>query len=1371
MQPKQNPLGIPTTAPGQIFVNQNQPKPITITPMSGPKIQPANQQFNISRIQSPNFNMNGFINAPNFMGNPEQPSNNPIQNINNKVKQNPSIFTSLENTLIRGAKDVGGFAEGVGGKLFDLGKGIVEYPITLGGDVLKTAGSAVKSAAISLASGPASMIPGGAETMNQLQQKSNAETSAYMSKLTSDLEKLPQGAAAGIAGGIKSIFNPQTTTVPVVSKNPVTKFFVGNQPIESVQQAYEQGGKTQGEKVGAGLIAAINDILSIKGGKAVLKSGIAKGAEVLERNPSAETLRQQAPTVDQVPFTKRVNNLDGDKAAQTVLGRGGTIDQAAAAYEQKAPQVPKEVVDSEVSYLADKTAPRFDPVKFDENANPNLVNKAEKYDEVLNTDLKTPQNSKTPLMDLLKQANGKAQEGRIYASQFAKEIKGILTNKDDRTATRDVLEGAVDKSTVSDDVRSIANILRPINDKILAIGRYDNPDLGERENYGTRQIIKSNETAKPSESLTVKGFNNIADLFRKTSSIAARTEIHKFVDTKGNAKFGTLDELNLTRLGNNLFRDENGNAYKAVQTSAREIEQSGRAIYRKDIAKIAEKHLSEAAVVRARQLAYEEVMRNPEAYEIRDAANAIKGDVLIKNVPDLQGKVAPRNVAKLLQDTFKEPEGMSPLQKTWRGVTRTVTQAIILNPFIHGMNLLNQAIIATGVGREDLSMPAKVWNGMIASGKFGHALMELADPDVRQAMIKEYLSRSTFGTGGGESETVLTRALERMNLPEFNKLNAKAMEWIDMTFRLAAHKANREAGMSIKDSVDAVDKFMGDNSKIPELAQDIGLFYRWNRTQGMALYSQLRSPGRYMGANVATAVNAAIYFGLNSVLQKATGNQYASDRTPGELGMIRDIYRLVKDPSNAPRQILTSKTNPIIVEALNQLMGKNMYSGNTLDTNSARLLDLYNTLFAPAKNITKVTSGKQTLLSGFVLPEFGINLPTGTQAEGKAPYQAAPNAKGILNTLLNVPGAEGGTGVAQQKAYIQAKDVLDKTLINDKAAQAAVQLYMSSEVDNKGVKMQKSEEETIGAALAVAGSPKGLAALQQFAKSTGDNSLIWKLNGADLKTFLEYKAADSDQQQAMMQNTLPKFANFNNGQGLTDFVKEYQQYYKDNPIKSTIAPNPANPVYPTFTGTQADNLNTYKQQISKLDSSTKNNYLLDHPEVVDALGKETKYYNDLAVAQGGLAKKGFTPLTADEQKGLDTFSSLKGDKVAQGQWIRTNQDLWNSISTKLTQNSVLATAEKGAVEQYEGVPFSGQYLKDIASAAQGIANVGGNYQINPEAAYQARKTSAGSSYKPRKPLIIKARKIRAVRPSMKRLKQPKSVRIAKTQKPLRIAKG
>jgi len=1566
----QQPQGIRIIQPNQNMGMQNLSQNSQSAQIKLPIL--ANAKQNALKIQQQN---NQLI-APKPIDLNKQPKdtapfqNNTIGNVNQllNIKQQTQIAPA---TQTQSDQNISNFFKPFGALI----KGAVTYPITLGKDVLDVSRGSLKSAGISLAAGPASLTPGGADASKQALQQQNAQNDAYTQKLIKDAVLFPRGIAASVAGivpttieSVKTIAgSPQKTPQPVVSKNPITKFFVGDQPIESVQQAYEQGGPTQAGKAGSAGADIVNKILSVLVLKGAIKpseasdiaaqnketetstgrnnplgpkvetpqvgktdpltslkqealkyksadefikantdsyhggaakhetfingngidgqgvytttdaarakmygttdvngnvrepvvqkvrtgvinpldenktyvradfpqqnpqldkvfdyykdgvngtnlaiqlrgkdgsneiakqlgfDGIKKGKDIIafypeklmsekqltdlynqahaEAKPSAPQVGKTDLTTSNITtdFGKRVNNLPADTAAQEVLGRGGTVDEAARAYEQIAPQTPKDVVDSEVSALVEHTTPRFDPTQFDQKANPDLVNKAENYDEVINNKLDASTDTKNPLQDLLNRANGKYQEGVRTAREIGKAIRAVVKNKSELQDIRDYMEGAKDASEVSEDVIRVANVLRPLNDKVLVIGKHDNPELGEREDYGTRQILKSFEPGDKTQSLRTRGFNKLSDLFRKDSSVTARTQIFKFVDDNGNTKFGKMGELGFTRTDINTFEDKNGTQWHAEKTNASEIEASGRANYRKDMSKIATNHLIEGARVRARQLALEEILRDPERYNIRDAENAKPRDVAIHNVPELFNKVTDRKTAKLLDDSFKETKDISPFRQGFRTASRAVIQTIIINPAIHTFNLLNQAIVATGAGREDLGMSQKVFNGFASTYHFGKTLVKLSDPEIRQAIVKDYLRNGGhFDTYGAESDTILTRALESMNLPEFNKWNAKAMESIDTAFRLAAHLANKEAGMLPKESIKVIDNFMGENTKVPELAQDIGLFYKWTRTTFKALYSQVRHPGRYMGSTVALGVAAAIYYGLNAGLQKSTGNRYASFHTPGELGTIKELARIVKNPSSGIKEFISSKTNPIITAALDQLFGQNLYSGNKLDTTSKRLKDLYTSVFAPAKDITKITSGKQTVASGFVLPEVGVNLPVGSQAPGKAPYQAAPNAKGLFNTLLNVPGSTGGTGVAQQKTYYAALDAMTKALAgdNNKLARDAVNAYMDKDINAQGKKVDHDPQESVGIANLLAGNAKALAALQQFEQASGNKDPMWKLSPKDLKTFLNYegtRTTDPTKQAIPIVNK-----DFNNGEGFSQFLKDRSNYFSQNKFVSTSVPSPSTPTYPKFKGQQQNDYFTYESVYKNMPSAQKAAFLQSHPDAVDALNQISKYYNNLGVAQGGLAIKDSLKLTSDQQAALNAYDKLPSGTGARSAWIKANPELWNQITNVLAQNSVLSAAKAGAVEQYQGVPITSQYLKDISTAAQSIVkNPDGTFSINPAGAYAAKKASGKSSKSRRAPRVYRPKRIKTIKLKVKRPPKVRKVRLAKT-KPIRI---
>lgn len=497
--------------------------------------------------------------------------------------------------------------------------------------------------------------------------------------------------------------------------------------------------------------------------------------------------------------------------------------------------------------------------------------------------------------------------------------------------------------------------------------------------------------------------------------------------------------------------------------------------------------------------------------------------------------------------------------------------------------------------------------------------------------------------------------------------------------------------------------------------------------------------------------------------------QYQSDAIKVALGLNRKKNGQLGVSLNNPAQALTNIAqtgkdiaSPVLSAALSGVTNQT-YSGQQIrNPNASPLTQLEQTVAnsgAGALPINLQTPADEGL-SKILPPKFQQDIPqnqTGSTGLRVAAQTFGLNPKADITT---------GQGPAEQ-LYYATKDKLLAAVAGSPEATDAVNAYLDKDVNNKGQKVDHSPEESIGVANLVAGDTQALAALKTFEQAQPNHDPMWNLSNKDLGTFLSYqgtRATDPTKQAMPIADT-----GFNNGQGLSGFIKERDAYYNNSPkYPSTSIVNPATPTYPTFQGQQGTDYSAYENTIKNGTSAQKSAFLNAHPDVVDAMSQINQYYNKLGVAQGGLAIKNAPNLTAAQQSALDYYDSLPKSKTAgntdtatsgeRSAWIKANPTLWNQITQILAGDTLQATAQLGATQQYQGVPYTSKYLGDISSLGQDIANTNGVYSLNPGLAYSqgssGYSSGSGSSSSSSSPPFVPLPKIKHFK-TPKQKKPPK----------------
>lgn len=771
--------------------------------------------------------------------------------------------------------------------------------------------------------------------------------------------------------------------------------------------------------------------------------------------------------------------------------------------------------------------------------------------------------------------------------------------------------------------------------------------------------------------------------------------------------------------------------------------------------------------------------------------------------PEFQGYMVRKNAARVLKQVFKTNESLSGPERILNAVQSPMIQAMVFNPFIHGQNLFVQAIMGAGQGHlfnpETHPILGKLPTGPLGAVRMvANSAHLMVNSEERNQLLFDYLMHGGHTDAyGSEMVTALSKATHGAS-----QVNARSMGAIDTNFRLSVYKELLKAHVNPTDAVREIDNRMGSRSFENAFARNMGLFWKWNKTQGKSILDQtIRHPLHNMGANVnAIMWFVGINYGLNKALQATFGNKVGNPiRKSGELGLLSTFYHLAQDAYRATAEhqgwggfeqeavnTAETKVSPIVGEGVQQLASKNLYTGQPIGGVGNRLFQAASVL-PEAQYLDAIKTGKKSV------PEALFNALTGgtlTHAKG------SPATTNPAFSFLNTKGAKLATpfyqsnfnynptqtkftkvtapgGSPQETDYYTTKDNIAQYLSGQGNVTALNAFNTATEKNRlKNGKLQQnnpSELKTIGDGLGTPGNEKAVDAYALLMRSEGDNNPVYSAPTALQQTYWKYQSMYKDSsQRASFLNEHPE---------LQKLLSQEATYFTNNPFKSPDAPNPRTPIYPTFSGVQANAYNYYESHKNSWTSAQKAQFLQNNPLAASALGAIENYLNEYTVAQGGLAKKSYINLTPGEQSFWNQLMSLPAKTGARTAFINTNPQLYNKIQNVLAQNTILGAAELGGMYQYAGNSMTPQqlqtYYKDLYNTRYDMAKLQAmngqtSYSLNPALAYSQSKTS--TQRRPRKPIEFEPY---MPKPHAVYMKYPKEMRLPRmvSAKKITLKKG
>lgn len=1087
-------------------------------------------------------------------------------------------------------------------------------------------------------------------------------------------------------------------------------------------------------------------------------------------------------------------NADAERAAIEEMQNTGDVDDAITRYAQVAgvdlgqalPEVYKALGEAKMLPSDAFDEAHAGPIEIPKGTPDKIAKAAQDIEDSYHT-------AQEPADDIeglrIKAKNTKAEFARRGAA-FEKAIGEELTPKED-TAVRDNLEGSAKPEEITPKVEAVTKVARQLNElgaKVL--DKTNKTGFGRVKNYATRLYKSGLETPGATKAIKIK--NAITDFLDTRSGFGEHREIGKFVAPQdGETRYGTQGSTGLRTNPDGDLVDKNGKIFKPTSVSTRELNENG-FDYENSYGKTANAYHTSVGGAKGRFDAVQQIIRDPDKFGVHEEPSGT--DVEITGVDkSLDGKYASKSTIAKLKKAIGPPETTGIVRQAIDHVNRTVQNLIMIVTNIHVINQAVQALQAAG------KIPVEIaghtfQGGPLALPQYIRTLSKyITDPEWREtATVRALRDGTVLADYGKNDTTVLTKALDKAGLPRVNKIGANLMEGVDNALRVTNHATADLAGDGRQAAKD-INHFMGDESNVPAIARYTTIFYNYLRTTSRSLVSVANVKGNY-GATANFALATALTLGAQQAFRDWTGNKHATVHLGGDIGTAHEILSApgqIKQ-GNAP-SIITNHINPVLTAAANQVYGKDLRTGATVGKGSAnggqsRSGNLVSTLVSPTQYTTKISNGKQSAT------QAAINLFTGSTLPHVAGAPAAPNFRSgplsIVNTKGATPVASEGTGktaikdptgIDQANLYYNAKTTALKAVQNDPEATDAINAYLDQDVNGKGQKVQHDPQQDIGVANLLAGTPAALSAMQNLQKAQPGHDPMWDLSTADLHEFLNYQGTRATDPTKQVKTDVD--TGFNNGQGLTAFIKQRDAYYSNNNFTSTSQVAPTTPTYPT-SATQNPDYVTYENSIKSGTSADKAAFLNAHPDVVDVMNQLNNYYNALGVSQGGNAIKQGPQLTAGQETALQAYDALPTGTGARTAWINAHPDEWNQITSTLAQDQLQTVSEEGARNQYVGESPTDTFLGGIANLGQDIASTTNpdgskSYSLNPQEAYAQQQAASQSQFKPLVPLPkypkknkVKVRSIKKVYPRRIKVRQNPRVHVQTSGglNPVKIAK-
>lgn len=768
--------------------------------------------------------------------------------------------------------------------------------------------------------------------------------------------------------------------------------------------------------------------------------------------------------------------------------------------------------------------------------------------------------------DVAKLAAGRLQEAKARAQALTNEIAKELSPAEQKEL-RALAEGEITADQASPAVRAVFEALKPVND--LAGDKLNVlHGSGTVEHYFPREATSGLKTPEGEKfttgepSVNTPGIQKAKDLFGigdKPASSLGRS-IYRFVGNDGTVVYGTPGSTGMSGLADGTF-EKNGEIFKMEHAPQSEIEGSGVVKYNQNEAQVLGNYHGNVLASSSRHQLLENIKNSAD---VRPEAEALAGDVAIKNVPGLEKYVTTPETAKAIEAsplTRSAPKG--PIGTVFNKASRFVIQSIVANPIFHGGNQEFNALFSAA-----WQMPGNKFRNIANIVK--HQAEFVGDKEAFNAARTDYFNDGGHSPSYGKDyKGFISQGAAKVfgdGATKVTKVSANSMAAIEENIRVAAYQSARATGQTGAEAVKTIDRVLGGQDVVKDMESTTGLFLHYLKTN---VKNIAKSGGEALQGNVAPLAGLALgygaWFAANKALQAETGYTL---RAPGAAGIINQFGK-------APGQIakgeipgvVRNHINPLIsfgaqagtnrdftkpiTSSSNQIYGKNK---NELGTVAGR------TLFGPGAGVQGVMGGKQTAAQAGLAAGLGVYAPSKPSTNGSlfagtntAPpknidelrTQEAGKSASFINSLSK---AEKSLYVDKNGKFIgqsDAQNLKDNNILNDEQYSHYLALHKVLEREQGKTKYSNFALDTAHAAGKIDDDQYNLT--KAFEQSQANLTAEGKSNVAK-------RAPDATQKAIADYINVRKPPGLGDLQANPDLAKAFAKFTKDTATNAAKAP-------------------------------------------------------------------------------------------------------------------------------------------------------------------------------------------------------------------------
>lgn len=919
---------------------------------------------------------------------------------------------------------------------------------------------------------------------------------------------------------------------------------------------------------------------------------------------------------------------------------------------------------------------------------------------------------------IIGQKNGLEANGRVASNDLEQAVRNELgNNKQLLDDYGDVMDGHKLDHPIDPRVASLVRATRALHDLDFKFHERIN-GAKYTENYLSR--FKAGGRAAVT---SAKGKISVAKDKLGLSTYSRHDEsrvIHKFVSEDGRAVFGSATDNGLRQVGKgeNHFVDKDGNDFKVVKTSSRELEDNGMGKYLHNGARITNLYHTNTTKIVARQRAINDLVSGGHV-EFVGEADAPKGMVKIEGVPELDGYVAPKRLAGLAkQQLGGDHSGL--IGTAWDKVTTGIVHTIVANPIFHGLNQYVQSMIEAG--RVPLFKGGKMQSGVVGMTRFNARMIGFALDPKSLAMATERARAAGLHIPeyGAFQHGAFYNVFNKVHVGGLTKVPGRSMYELERLFRVTSYYEALDKGISRGDAIRSIEHYLGDAHSMGKVANRTFMFAHYAKTMGGSLIGLARLDKQY-GAAANFIALWAVSQALNAGWQEMTGNKHASIRAPGMIGFGESA---IKAPGQIAHgqvpSVVRSHLNPLasfsIQEATNRDLSRPVSGAAGVDNQlrgpngegSGQLA--IKTLLGPGYTVSSMNSGKES--AGEAALGYGVGAYT-PHVKG---YQAAPN-----EPWLNTKDAQAGTGDNVRQVFA-ARDAEATKLYNqqDQKTFEAFKTYFAHNYTPDGKTLLLTPGQSYSQWASLAQNGKLLEAIAS-AEINGDKNhnpewdLLHKGDGVvksyddkgNLQTSSAPKLAIYAYYKSLPPGELDKAAIAQWNPWIKDTENAAAIWNQQNITKGNAVEPPGYVPFPAVNPAaqtkmdQMDQLLAIPSADRTPDQIKQVSALFSDPDVTAAFHDRTVYDNAVRASMHA------APIAQDPSQdpkveaGWKAFDALPSGKGihARSDWIKANPGIWNQMSQQ-AEAQALYGVEKYGGQAYYGANVPDSFVGDLYNLGQ-----------------------------------------------------------------------